>query len=78
MHFQVAAYLAFLTKRHLYPFMSVLIATDDYDSTASPRMFGEADDYGLIPLLHSLIDTKNDIVSDKFDYDTVSRIVRCV
>lgn len=79
LYFQVAAYLAFLTKRHLYPFMSVLIATDDYNcdaaAAASPRMFGKTDDYGLIPLLHSLIDAKNDIVVDKFDYDTVSRIV---
>lgn len=89
LYFQVAAYLAFLTKRHLYPFMNVLIATDNYncdkstttatattaDSSPSARMFGKPDDYGLIPLLHSLIDAKNDIVADKFDYDTVSRIV---
>lgn len=78
LYLQVAAYLAFLTKRHLYPFMRVLIATDDYNSDTtppSPRVFGKSDDYDLIPLLHGLIDAKNDTVVEKFDYDEVSKIV---
>lgn len=70
LYFQVAAYLAFLAKRHLYPFMIVSIAAE----TGSPSLFGEPDDCGLIPLLHGLVDRKRDIVADELDFDAVSRI----
>lgn len=78
LYLQVAAYLAFLTKRHLYPFMRVLIATDDYNNDTgppSPRVFGKPDDYDLVPLLHGLIDAENDTVVETFDFDEVSKTV---